>query len=319
MRLAADQRAALIGREVQAAHRRVGERRPLPDRRLRPQNLAADLPHAARRRARDARANHLVVVREPCAGSASASPGSTTFGSAVLRHRPVVGGERLVASPCRASRWRGSPGSGSADRDSSSARARSAASSESSPSSVHSAWMRASWFACAARHRPQRAGDADLSCSSTSSFCAVSRHQPFGCSRCATSCAGVSLYIRGRWRSGGVLSWVIRQMRPQLWMLVELVLLDLAPQVGVRTDELRVLDDAGVHVDEHQRAVRRVVNRRPAGTADRSSARTPTSDRRSAAGSAPRVTTTLARRTMRPTGSLKKRSPTRSCGSRWPR
>ena len=42
---------------------------------------------------------------------------------------------------------------------------------------------------------------------------------------------------------------------------VELVLIDLAPQVGVRSDELCVLDDAGIHVDQHQRAVRRVVNR----------------------------------------------------------
>ena len=30
----------------------------------------------------------------------------------------------------------------------------------------------------------------------------MSRHQPFGCARCATSCAGVSLNMRGCVKSG---------------------------------------------------------------------------------------------------------------------
>ena len=48
------------------------------------------------------------------------------------------------------------------------------------------------------------AGTTDLSCFRTSSRCAVSRHQPFGCVKCATSCAGVSLYIRGGAKSGAI-------------------------------------------------------------------------------------------------------------------
>ena len=32
----------------------------------------------------------------------------------------------------------------------------------------------------------------------------MSRHQPFGCVRCATSCAGVSVYIRGGAKSGAM-------------------------------------------------------------------------------------------------------------------
>ena len=53
------------------------------------------------------------------------------------------------------------------------------------------------------------AGTTDLSCLSTSSCCAVSRHQPFGWLRCATSCAGVSFSIRG-WVSVA-LDAVVRQ------------------------------------------------------------------------------------------------------------
>ena len=64
----------------------------------------------------------------------------------VLRQRAVVVGERPVAAPCRASRWRESPGSASADSGPSSAARTSAASSAPSPSSVQSAWNRASRF-----------------------------------------------------------------------------------------------------------------------------------------------------------------------------
>ncbi len=49
---------------------------------------------------------------------------------------------------------------------------------------------------------------------STSSCCAVSRHHPFGCDRCATSCAGVSFSIRGGVRSRSMPSYVRRQTRP---------------------------------------------------------------------------------------------------------
>ena len=42
--------------------------------------------------------------------------------------------------------------------------------------------------------------------------------------------------------------------------LVQVVLLDLLSQVRLRPDELRVLDDAGVHVDEVQTPIRCVVN-----------------------------------------------------------
>ena len=48
------------------------------------------------------------------------------------------------------------------------------------------------------------AGTTDLSCLRTSSRCAVSRHQPFGCDRWATSCAGVSLSMRGCVRSSSI-------------------------------------------------------------------------------------------------------------------
>ena len=63
----------------------------------------------------------------------------------------------------------------------------------------------------------------------------------------------------------------MRQMRPAVVLLVQLVLLDLPPQIRARRDELRVLDDAGVHVHEVQRAVGPVDDVAPAGTADRSS------------------------------------------------
>src|SRR5215208_7099566 len=36
---------------------------------------------------------------------------------------------------------------------------------------------------------------------------------------------------------------------------VEIVLFDLAPQIRSRVDELRILDDAGIHVDDIERPV----------------------------------------------------------------
>jgi hypothetical protein len=47
---------------------------------------------------------------------------------------------------------------------------------------------------------------------------------------------------------------------PEIVLLIEPVLLDLAAQVGIGPDELGVLDDAGVHVDHDQRSVWRVVH-----------------------------------------------------------
>ena len=96
------------------------------------------------------------------------------------------------------------------------------------------------------------AGTTDLSCFRTSRRCAVSRHQPFGCVKCATSCAGVSLYIRGGAKSGaiaGIAGWpmlvsvagtagaaVVAQPPDAAVLrdLVELILLDLRAQVASR-------------------------------------------------------------------------------------
>ena len=62
-----------------------------------------------------------------------------------------------------------------------------------------------------------KAGTTDLSLRWTSNCCAVSRHQPFGSDRCATSWAGVSSIMCGLARAGFMPVWTTRQMRP-LWM-----------------------------------------------------------------------------------------------------
>jgi len=71
-----------------------------------------------------------------------------------------------------------------------------------------------SYAAGVRRTRANNAGTTLLSCFSTSSCCAVSRHQPLGCDRCATNWAGVSLSIRGITRSRGMPSYVSRHTRP---------------------------------------------------------------------------------------------------------
>ena len=102
------------------------------------------------------------------------------------------------------------------------------------------------------------AGTTDLSCLRTSSCCAVSRHQPFGSVRCATSCAGVSV-VHPRLRRCGAACRrsVSRQMRPCRTTLSSCVLIDALAQVGARPRPLRLLDDAAVHVGDVHRAVGR--------------------------------------------------------------
>ena len=118
--------------------------------------------------------------------SASASFAS---GAIVVRERPVA---RLVERLAGADRLDAHP----RIRIPQHGRAPAPASSAPSPSSVQSAWKRASRFGDV-RTICCSAGTTDRSCFSTSSCCAVSRHQPFGCERCATSCAAVSFSMRG--------------------------------------------------------------------------------------------------------------------------
>ena len=102
------------------------------------------------------------------------------------------------------------------------------------------------------------AGTTDLSCLSTSSCCAVSRHQPFGWPRCATSCAGVSFSMRGCVRvARACRRSVSRQMRPWRSTLSSLYCSILRAQVRAPAGPLRFLDDAAVHVDDVHRAVGR--------------------------------------------------------------
>ena len=69
-------------------------------------------------------------------------------------------------------------------------------SASSRPSSVQIAWIRPNSVSSVPA-KTLSWGTTDLSAISTISFWAVSRHQPFGWSRCSTSCAGVSLNMFG--------------------------------------------------------------------------------------------------------------------------
>ncbi|NDB77238.1 MAG: hypothetical protein EB141_16630 [Verrucomicrobia bacterium] len=88
----------------------------------------------------------------------------------------------------------------------------SGASSAPMPSSVQRACIRASGFSLV-RVMACNAGTTDLSLRMTRVRCAVSRHQPFGCARCATSSAGFWASIFGC-GPGLKSSWTSRQMRP---------------------------------------------------------------------------------------------------------
>ena len=88
----------------------------------------------------------------------------------------------------------------------------SVASSPPRPSRVQRACIRASGFAWL-RAIACNAGATDLSARTMSVRCAVSRHQPFGCARCATRSADFSASIFGC-GPGLKSSWTRRQMRP---------------------------------------------------------------------------------------------------------
>ena len=80
-------------------------------------------------------------------------------GVRVLRQRRDSRCRTIGRRPCKAFRWREAPGSACADPDRAAASRVSAASSAPSPSSVHSAWKRASRFFEVAHQRLQRRHD----------------------------------------------------------------------------------------------------------------------------------------------------------------
>ena len=102
---------------------------------------------------------------------------------------------------------------------------------------------------------------------STSSRCAVSRHQPFGCDSVSTSCGG------GRFRQRRLPVAPRRVVHhaidaPVAARPIELARQDLVAQIF--RDVCHVLDDAAIHVDDVERAVRARTRDSPAGTARRS-------------------------------------------------
>ena len=130
--------------------------------------------------------------------------------------------------------------------------------------------------ACASRWRfsacSVNAFATDRSPRSTSSRCAVSRHQPLGCDERVDE-------LRGRGLREGRLSIALRRVvhdpvdAPVATWLIELARQDLVAQVF--GDEALVLDDAVVHVHDVERAVRAPTRGRPAGIARRSTRGTP--------------------------------------------
>ena len=157
--------------------------------------------------------------------------------------------------PCTASRSRAAPECASAARDRAAARG-------SAPRRARRA-LRASTAHGSARPGSSScgpgnwsAGTTDWSCFNTSSCWAVSRHQPFGCERWATSCAG---RLRQHPRLGAIASDAVVRQPPDTAVprdLVELILLDLLSEVGPFLRPFRAFDHAAVHVGDVHRAVR---------------------------------------------------------------
>ena len=97
-------------------------------------------------------------------------------------------------------------------------------------------------------------GTTDASPRSTSSRCAVSRHQPFGCESAFTSVAAGAFDSAGA-RSRFVVSCTIRQIRPRFTGFSEIAGLDVVAQEIGPVDLF--LHDAAIHVDDVERAVGR--------------------------------------------------------------
>ena len=141
---------------------------------------------------------------------------------------------------------------------SSSARMTVAASIASSPSSVHSARTRVRGSSAPLRqlHEQRSDGRAGVPPRSTSSRCAVSRHQPFGCERVSTSCAfdDFTSSMPKPYRAGS--SRARRDRSGQTRSTGRAFAEDVVAQIDRQGQP--VLDDPAIHVDDVERAVGRV-------------------------------------------------------------
>ena len=115
--------------------------------------------HAARRvvpaLTPDQRSRHPAPSGRACVSIAW----MTTSTSLSRSQRAIVGRRRTCRPPCRASRWRGAPGCASADPRRAGPRASAPRRARPSPSSVQSAWNRASWILRRPNHRLERRRD----------------------------------------------------------------------------------------------------------------------------------------------------------------
>ena len=131
---------------------------------------------------------------------------------------------------------------------------RKASSADSKPSSVQSACSRAMGFSLLVASCLS-AGTTDLSLLMTISFCAVSRHQPLGSDRCATSLRRRFLqHVRLLARRHAVIDQ--RADPAAVDVLIEPIFLDLRPKVRAFLGPGGFLNDAVIHVADIEASVR---------------------------------------------------------------
>ena len=197
-------------------------------------------------------ARHFQVIERQHA------PGSTTSVSAILRRDGApVGGKRRVARFVQglagANGLRPHHGIGVVQHLARQRRVEAAQPLE-RPQRVNAGERRSS----SARTSASSAGATDWSCFRTSSCCAVSRHQPFAMRQVPHQLRGAFLQHA---RPGAVRRHAVVGQPPDAPMaehFVQLVLLDLLPEVGAFLGPRRPFDHAAIHVGDVDRAVGRV-------------------------------------------------------------